>query len=283
MLATRGLQPVNIVKVRIQLGQGSAGHVMKTMLREDGIAAFYKGLSAGLLKQATSTTAPIAVRVSVGSRAELALIRMHANASLPLAQHRNYTKSFQALTHIAADEGVLALGKCAELTVVKARALNMGMLNLLIKASIFSKINLILVKRALLLRQVTLWDSLRQLALYAKFRRDRIQLRGRKGPVGFVSCFNVSFWNLTIYLVAILRRNLGPILPMTKRALMLGHQGPRLMDYQQGIVMSSPRPREGQGTLPSNAGQFSKEDFIWHRYAPWAIRDAPPLSDGQYN
>ncbi|KAF6134399.1 hypothetical protein GIB67_005791, partial [Kingdonia uniflora] len=43
--------------------------------------------------------------------------------------------------------------------------------------------------------------------------------------------------------LAILRRNLGPILPMTKRALMLGHQGPRLMDYLQGIVMSSPRPR----------------------------------------
>ncbi|KAF6148686.1 hypothetical protein GIB67_003777, partial [Kingdonia uniflora] len=115
------------------------------------------------------------------------------------------------------------------------------------------------------------------------FRRDQIQLRGRKGSVRFVSCFNVSFWNLTIYLVAILRRNLGPILPMTKRALMLGHQGPRLIDYLQGIVMSSLRPREDQGTLPRNAGQFSKEGFIWRRYVPRAIRDAPPLSDGQYN
>ncbi|KAF6146466.1 hypothetical protein GIB67_037766, partial [Kingdonia uniflora] len=77
------------------------------------------------------------------------------------------------------------------------------------------------------------------------FRRNQIQLRGRKGPVRFVSCFNVSFWKLIIHIVAILRRNLGPILPMTKRALMLGHQGPRLMDYLRGIVMSSPRPREG--------------------------------------
>ncbi|KAF6144549.1 hypothetical protein GIB67_024012 [Kingdonia uniflora] len=85
---------------------------------------------------------------------------------------------------------------------------------------------------------------------------------------------------LTIYLVAILRRNLGPILPMTKRALMFGHQGPRLMDYLQGIVMSSPRPREGQGTLLRNAGRFSKEGFIWRRYAPRAIRDVPPLTDG---
>ncbi|KAF6162725.1 hypothetical protein GIB67_028994 [Kingdonia uniflora] len=77
--------------------------------------------------------------------------------------------------------------------------------------------------------------------------------------------------------------NLGPILPMTKRALMFGHQGPRLMGYLQGIVMSSPRPREGQGTLPRNAGQFSKEGFIWRRYSPRAIRDAPPFTDGQYN
>ncbi|KAF6135967.1 hypothetical protein GIB67_006859 [Kingdonia uniflora] len=70
---------------------------------------------------------------------------------------------------------------------------------------------------------------------------------------------------------------------MTKRALMLGHQGPRLMDYLQGIVMSSSRPRDGQGTLPRNAGQFSIKGFIWRRYAPRVIRDAPPLTDGQYN
>ncbi|KAF6143201.1 hypothetical protein GIB67_035615 [Kingdonia uniflora] len=69
---------------------------------------------------------------------------------------------------------------------------------------------------------------------------------------------------------------------MTKRALMLGHQGPQLMGYLQGIVMSSPKPKEGQGTLPRNVGRFFKEGFIWRRYAPRAIRDAPPLTDGQY-
>ncbi|KAF6141028.1 hypothetical protein GIB67_006473 [Kingdonia uniflora] len=118
--------------------------------------------------------------------------------------------------------------------------------------------------------------------LHAKFHRNQIRLWGRKGPVRFVSSFNVSFWNLTIYLVAILRRNLGPILPMTKIALMLGHQGPQVMGYLQGRVMSSPRPREGYGTLPRNAGQFSKESLIWRRYAPRATRDALPLTDGQY-
>ncbi|KAF6154157.1 hypothetical protein GIB67_016409 [Kingdonia uniflora] len=70
---------------------------------------------------------------------------------------------------------------------------------------------------------------------------------------------------------------------MPKRALMLGHQGPRLMSYLRGIIMSSPRPREGQGTLPRNAGHFSKEGFIWCHYAPWVIENVLPLSDGQYN
>ncbi|MCO5580431.1 hypothetical protein L7F22_034297 [Adiantum nelumboides] len=57
MLATCFIQPVDIVKVRIQLGQGSALHIAKTMLKEEGIEAYYRGLSADLLRQATYTAA----------------------------------------------------------------------------------------------------------------------------------------------------------------------------------------------------------------------------------
>ncbi|CAN6457034.1 unnamed protein product [Victoria cruziana] len=57
MMATCVIQPIDMIKVRIQLGQGSGLHVAKTMLREEGVGAFYKGLSAGLLRQATYTTA----------------------------------------------------------------------------------------------------------------------------------------------------------------------------------------------------------------------------------
>ncbi|KAM7259972.1 hypothetical protein ACFE04_015713 [Oxalis oulophora] len=57
MLATCVIQPIDMIKVRIQLGQGSAGEVTKTMLKNEGVGAFYKGLSAGLLRQATYTTA----------------------------------------------------------------------------------------------------------------------------------------------------------------------------------------------------------------------------------
>ncbi|KAL5980794.1 hypothetical protein ACLOJK_028704 [Asimina triloba] len=217
MLATCVIQPIDMIKVRIQLGQGSASQVTKTMLRNEGIGAFYKnqpkvqsivsifqscalkllpfGLSAGLLRQATYTTArlgsfrlPDAVEVlvilldskypsleilpqkessidcvdvqiltnkaiaandgkplplyqkalcgltagaigaSVGSPADLALIRMQADATLPAAQRRNYKNAFHALYRIVADEGVLALWKGAGPTVVRAMALNMGML-----------------------------------------------------------------------------------------------------------------------------------------------------------
>ncbi|OUZ99543.1 Mitochondrial substrate/solute carrier [Macleaya cordata] len=160
MLATCVIQPVDMIKVRMQLGQGSAVSVTKNMLREEGFGALYKGLSAGLLRQATYTTARLgtfriltnkaiaandgkplplyqkalcgltagAIGASVGSPADLALIRMQADATLPVAQRRNYTNAFQALYRIVADEGVFALWKGAGPTVVRAMALNMGML-----------------------------------------------------------------------------------------------------------------------------------------------------------
>ncbi|KAK4785761.1 hypothetical protein SAY86_002450 [Trapa natans] len=51
--STQGSVSVNVT---IQSGQGS---VTRTMLKEEGLGAFYKGLSAGLLGQATYTTAGI--------------------------------------------------------------------------------------------------------------------------------------------------------------------------------------------------------------------------------
>ncbi|PWA58325.1 mitochondrial dicarboxylate/tricarboxylate transporter DTC [Artemisia annua] len=45
MLATCVIQPIDMIKVRIQLGQGSAGSVTKNMLKNEGIGAFYKRCS----------------------------------------------------------------------------------------------------------------------------------------------------------------------------------------------------------------------------------------------
>ncbi|CAH9072165.1 unnamed protein product [Cuscuta europaea] len=160
MLATCVIQPIDMIKVRIQLGQGSAAQVTRHMLKDEGFGALYKGLSAGLLRQATYTTARLgsftmltrkavqendgkplplyqkalcgltagAIGACVGSPADLALIRMQADATLPAAHRRNYKNAFHALYRIVADEGVLALWKGAGSTVVRAMALNMGML-----------------------------------------------------------------------------------------------------------------------------------------------------------
>ncbi|KAL8142863.1 hypothetical protein V2J09_015895 [Rumex salicifolius] len=160
MLATCVIQPIDMIKVRIQLGQGSAAQVTTTMLKNEGVGAFYKGLSAGLLRQATYTTARLgsfriltnkaiaandgkplplyqkalcgltagAIGACFGSPADLALIRMQADATLPAAQRRHYKNAFHALSRIVSDEGVLALWKGAGPTVVRAMALNMGML-----------------------------------------------------------------------------------------------------------------------------------------------------------
>eukprot|EP00270_Netrium_digitus_P011946 TRINITY_DN382_c0_g1_i1.p1 TRINITY_DN382_c0_g1~~TRINITY_DN382_c0_g1_i1.p1 ORF type:complete len:325 (-),score=75.71 TRINITY_DN382_c0_g1_i1:340-1230(-) len=160
MGATCVIQPVDMVKVRIQLGGGGPYSVAKQMLEKEGFGAFYKGLSAGLLRQATYTTARLgsfkwlsqkaveandgkplplyqkaacgltagAIGASVGSPADLALIRMQADSTLPAAQRRGYKNAFHALYRISADEGVLAMWKGAGPTVVRAMALNMGML-----------------------------------------------------------------------------------------------------------------------------------------------------------
>eukprot|EP00850_Spirogloea_muscicola_P022814 SM000313S11964 [mRNA] locus=s313:51519:53652:+ [translate_table: standard] len=160
MGATCVIQPIDMVKVRIQLGQGSFTQVTQNVLKNDGVAGFYKGLSAGLLRQATYTTARLgsfrlltakavaandgkplplyqkavcgltagAIGAVVGSPADLALIRMQSDNTLPMAQRRHYQNAFHALYRIAADEGVLALWKGAGPTVVRAMALNMGML-----------------------------------------------------------------------------------------------------------------------------------------------------------
>ncbi|KAG6497014.1 hypothetical protein ZIOFF_044899 [Zingiber officinale] len=81
-----------------------------------------------LLQKAAIGLTAGAIGASVGSPADLALIRMQADATLPAAQRRNYKNAFHALYRIVADEGVLALWKGAGPTVVRAMSLNMGML-----------------------------------------------------------------------------------------------------------------------------------------------------------
>lgn len=119
-----------------------------------------QGLSAGLLRQATYTTARLGIHAKIvdflkeqnkgaplplvqkagaglaagglgamfGSPADLSLIRMQADGTLPPAERRNYTGVMHALSDIVSKEGVGGLFVGASTTAVRAMALNMGML-----------------------------------------------------------------------------------------------------------------------------------------------------------
>lgn len=64
----------------------------------------------------------------VGTPADLALIRMQADATLPVEQRRHYTGVFNALARITKEEGPAGLFKGCTPVVVRAMALNAGML-----------------------------------------------------------------------------------------------------------------------------------------------------------
>lgn len=161
--ATCCIQPIDMVKVRIQLGAAEGGstnpiEVTKKLLREDGIGGMYKGLSAGLTRQvfytgarlglydiftdkmktpgekmsfATTTACALSaggLAAIVGNPADLSLIRMQADTMLPEAERRNYRHVGHAFSSIVRDEGVGGLFKGALPTATRAMALNFGML-----------------------------------------------------------------------------------------------------------------------------------------------------------
>ncbi|KAK2967953.1 hypothetical protein RJ640_027738 [Escallonia rubra] len=72
MLATCVMiQPIDMIKVRIQLGQGSAGQVTRTMLKNEGIGAFYESSHFGvvLVHKALSITGEVLQGDSYGMAA----------------------------------------------------------------------------------------------------------------------------------------------------------------------------------------------------------------------
>jgi len=164
MLATCCIQPIDMVKVRIQLGAtGSPIGIASQIIKEEGFGSLYKGLSAGLLRQATYTTTrmgifnnlntrlqemnkgnenggkvPIwqnavagqvagGIGAVVGNPADLSLIRMQADGTLPPEKRRGYKNVGDAFVRIVREEGFGGLFKGCGPTVVRAMALNMGM------------------------------------------------------------------------------------------------------------------------------------------------------------
>ena len=64
----------------------------------------------------------------MGTPADLVLIRMQSDSTLPVEQRRNYKNVVDAFSRIVREEGFLSLWKGCAPTVVRAMALNLGML-----------------------------------------------------------------------------------------------------------------------------------------------------------
>jgi solute carrier family 25 oxoglutarate transporter 11 len=167
-MSTCVIQPIDIVKVRLQIrGEAgnknlSPFDVARELRVEGGIKGFYKGLDSALVRQATYTTTRFGVYLNVsqymqnnlpegqknlsfaqkcyasiiaggigafvGNPADLALIRMQSDNTLPKEERRNYKNVVDAFLRISREEGVTSLWKGVGPTIVRAMALNLGML-----------------------------------------------------------------------------------------------------------------------------------------------------------
>jgi solute carrier family 25 oxoglutarate transporter 11 len=163
MFATCCIQPIDMVKVRIQLLAGTAEAagpvtIAAQMLKKEGPAAFYTGLSAGLTRQVVYTGARLGLfdkfteklttpgekmtfgknavaalgagglAALAGNPADLALIRMQADSMKPIAERAGYTNVFSTLGLIVKADGPAGLMAGAAPTATRAMALNFGML-----------------------------------------------------------------------------------------------------------------------------------------------------------
>ena len=163
MCATTIIQPIDMVKVRIQLrgeaqGKTSPFDVAREIHRQGGLKGFYQGLDSALLRQAIYCGMRIGIYYSLNERAvdsegnvspftramnslvagaigsgianpcDLALVRMQADQTLPKEQRRNYRNVFHAFRSIVKDEGYINLYRGCSPTVARAMSMNLSML-----------------------------------------------------------------------------------------------------------------------------------------------------------
>ncbi|XP_062505431.1 mitochondrial 2-oxoglutarate/malate carrier protein-like isoform X2 [Corticium candelabrum] len=167
MSATMFVHPFDLVKSRMQLsGEGGAVkknktsfHALARVLRNEGFLGLYTGLTAGLFRQATYATTRLGVYTTlfdmmqspdgqppsfttkilcgitagafgavVGTPAEISLIRMTVDGSLPLEQRRGYKNVFNALYRICVEEGVFTMWRGCGPTVFRAMVVNAAQL-----------------------------------------------------------------------------------------------------------------------------------------------------------
>ncbi|KAH0951918.1 hypothetical protein HN011_002815 [Eciton burchellii] len=161
MAATCVVHPMDVIKNRLQIHKGKASvmEIITSVYRKEGIAKFYTGLSAGLVRQATYTTVRLgiynqlqdywrqrhvdnpgfitlafmagtagAVGAFIGTPADIALVRMTTDGRLPVELQRKYKNVFDALVRIVKEEGLFALWRGSMATVGRAIVVNVSQL-----------------------------------------------------------------------------------------------------------------------------------------------------------
>eukprot|EP00127_Corallochytrium_limacisporum_P006402 Clim_evm10s226 gene=Clim_evmTU10s226 len=166
MSATCVIQPIDLVKTRLQIQKSLGGEMRGPIqtfvgvIREEGFLGLYSGLSAALFRQLTYTGTRLGIftfgmdkltakmgadniqfyhraglglfagacGAIAGNPAEVALVRMTADGRLPPAERRNYKSVFDALIRVVREEGVLRLWRGVSPTVARAMLLNAAQL-----------------------------------------------------------------------------------------------------------------------------------------------------------
>ena len=166
MLSTILIQPIDMIKVQIQIqsevmkGASTSNPiiVMRQIVSQQGVGHLYHGIGSALMRQVTYTTTRMGIYKSlfnkhnaqyghvslgmkslfsatagfigsiIGNPADLILIRMQADMSLPEAQRRRYTGFMNAFSRIVSEEGFLSLWRGSSPTIIRAVVLNLAML-----------------------------------------------------------------------------------------------------------------------------------------------------------
>lgn len=166
MAATCCIQPIDTVKVRIQImgeslskGKASPIGLFRKIIAEEGFLSLYKGLDSALMRQATYTTTRLGIYRTlfnkreehyggaipfyekvgismfagfvgsiIGNPSDLALVRFQSDLTLPKDMRRNYKNVFDAFRRIVQEEGLFALWKGSTPTIARAMSLNAGQL-----------------------------------------------------------------------------------------------------------------------------------------------------------
>lgn len=166
VVATTCIQPIDTVKVRIQIsGESRSGStnplsVGASIIKQDGVQGLYKGLSSAIFRQVTYGTARLGTftylvqqwKLSnpgkqpaflnnvyfgvtagvlgciVGNPSDLVLVRIQSDGTLPVEERRNYRGIFDAFRRIVKEEGLYTLWRGSSPTMGRAISLTVGQL-----------------------------------------------------------------------------------------------------------------------------------------------------------